>query len=113
LFSRIKFIWNCVVLNNENQFSEKTLFLKKKLIQREQILQNYQQQINQVDQQLLLFQNFIQEDSSSSSLHSLPSCYSSLYALELLWSPFLLYCDITFFFVLHFYGFYVWIEIFI
>ncbi len=74
-----------LVLNNENEFSKKTLFLKSKLIQHEQILQNFQQQINQVDQQLLLCQNFTQEDSSSSSsLHSSPSCYSSLYALELL-----------------------------
>jgi len=75
-----------LVLNNKDEeinfdFSEKTSIIKKKLIQREEILEIYQQQINQVDQQLLLFHQSLQEDSS---LHSSPSCYSSLYALELL-----------------------------
>ncbi|CAF1414702.1 unnamed protein product [Adineta steineri] len=77
------------LLNNENEknFFEKTSLLKSKLIQREQILENYQQQIHHVDQQLVLFKKSLKEDSSfscSSSLHSLPPCYSSLYALELL-----------------------------
>jgi hypothetical protein len=75
-----------LVLNNKDEninsdFSEKTSLIKRKLIQREQILDKYQQQINQVDQQLLLFHKSLQEDSS---LHSSPSYYSSLYALELL-----------------------------
>ncbi|CAF1364279.1 unnamed protein product [Adineta steineri] len=77
------------LLNNENEkiFFEKTSLLKSKLIQREQILENYQQQIHHVDQQLVLFKKSLKEDysfSCSSSLHSLPPCYSSLYALELL-----------------------------
>jgi uncharacterized coiled-coil protein SlyX len=75
-----------LVLNNKDEeinfdFSEKTSIIKRKLIQREEILEKYQQQINQVDQQLLLFHQSLQEDSS---LHSSPSHYSSLYALELL-----------------------------
>lgn len=80
------FFFVVVVLNNKDEqrnldFSEKTLIIKNQLIQREQILEKYQQQINQVDQQLLLFNKSLQEDSS---LHSSPSSYSSLYALELL-----------------------------
>ncbi|CAF2112353.1 unnamed protein product [Rotaria magnacalcarata] len=71
---------------NENEnihFSEKTSLLKAKLIQHEQILQNFKQTINQADHQLSLYYKSLKEDSSCSS-HSLPSCYLSLYALELL-----------------------------
>lgn len=77
-----------LVLNNneENEnihFTEKTLLLKTKLIQRETVLRSFKQQINQVDQQLLSVHRSLQEESSCSS-HSLPSRYLSLYVLELL-----------------------------
>ncbi|CAF3608767.1 unnamed protein product [Rotaria sordida] len=69
---------------NKNKFNEKSLLIKRKLIQREQILKKLKQKLTQVDQQLLLFHKSLQEDSSLSSSHSSPSPYLSLYALELL-----------------------------
>lgn len=77
-----------LVLNKKDEninmnFSEKTSFLKTKLIQREQMLENFKQTMHEVDQQLLLFNKSVQEESSCYS-HSSPSCYLSLYALELL-----------------------------
>ncbi|CAF3389639.1 unnamed protein product [Rotaria sp. Silwood1] len=70
--------------NGNNYFNEKTSLLKTKLIQREQILEKFKQKLNQVDQQLLLYNKSLQEDSSLSSSYSSPYCYLSLYALELL-----------------------------
>jgi hypothetical protein len=83
LFNVFVFFFEFIsVLNNKDEekyldFSEKTSLIKRKLIQREEILGKYQEQINQVNQQLLSLQE-------NSSLHSTPPHYSSLYALELL-----------------------------
>ncbi|CAF1662790.1 unnamed protein product [Adineta ricciae] len=72
-----------LVHDDEKSFSEKTSLLKSKLNQREQILGRYHEQIQQINHHLFLLDKSYKEDSKS-SLQSLPPCYSSLYALELL-----------------------------
>lgn len=47
--------------NNLN-LSEKTSFIKKKLIQREESLEKYQKQMNYVNQQLLLYKKSLEND---------------------------------------------------
>ncbi len=82
LFIKQKFFLSLVFNNKDEQInidlSEKTSLIKRKLIQREESLQNYQKQINDVNQQLLLRQKSLEEEDSS------PPHYSSLFTLEFL-----------------------------